>query len=210
MNMIVLRTAKFSPFGRKCWMAAIRLELMGRIQVVEANYMNADDPLHGENPLGKMPVLTTESGEHVYDSPVIIEYLDHLAGGGRLLPREWPQRLENLTMQALADGVADAGALIAMEGRMRPREMWSSVVIEYQRGKIARGLADAATRLPDPSAVQVGALSLAATLGYIDRRGSYQWRTALPKLVAWLDEFRAHAPEFDLTHVPPEPGYVSP
>jgi glutathione S-transferase len=208
--MTILRTAKFSPFGRKCWMAAIRLGLMDRIQLIEANYMNTDDPMHAENPLGKMPVLTTETGEHVYDSRVIVEYLDHMAGAGKLIPLAWPERLANLTMQALADGVADAGALIAMEGRMRPREMWSTKVIEYQRGKIARGLAQAAQRLPDPSVVQLGAISLAAALGYIDRRGSYQWRLALPALVAWLDEFRAHAPEFDMTYVPPEPGYVSP
>lgn len=208
--MMILRTAKASPFGRKCWMAAIRLGLMERIELVEANFMNADDVLHRENPLGKMPVLTNEEGVLIYDSPVIMEYLDHLAGAGRLIPVAWPERLTHLKMQALADGIMDAGALIVYEGRMRPRELWHQPVLEFQRRKIAQGFADALRYLPDPQDVRLASISLAAALGFIDRRKQFDWRGACPALVQWLDTFRGAAPEFDLTYVAPEPGYVSP
>lgn len=208
--MLVLRTAKASPFGRKCWIAALRLGLMDRIELVEANFMNQDDAVHRENPLGKMPVLATESGEFIYDSPVIMEYLDHLAGAGSLIPQAWSQRLANLKMQALADGVMDAGALIVLEGRMRPPELWHRPTLEFQRSKIARGFADAQTTLPDVNVIQIGAISLACALGFIDRRAQFNWRAAYPALVDWLNAFREAAPEYDLTYVPPEPGYVSP
>lgn len=207
---MLLRTAKTSPFGRKVWIGALRLKLMDRIALVEANFQNAGDPLHAENPLGKMPVLHTDEGGILYDSPVIVEYLDHLAGGDRLIPAAWPERLANLKMQALADGIMDAGALIVLEGRMRPKEMWHAASLEFQRIKIIRGLQAAQTELPDPRTVHIGAIALACALGFLDRRQQYNWRENYPALVKWLDEFRAAAPEYDLTYMPPEPGYVSP
>lgn len=207
---MLLRTAKTSPFGRKVWIAALRLGLMDRITLVEADFQNANDPLHGENPLGKMPVLTTDDGEVLYDSPVIIEYLDHLAGGGGIIPANWPERGRNLKLQALADGVMDAGALIVYEGRMRPKELWHAPSLEFQRRKIIQGLCAAQALLPDPDKVKIGAIALACALGFLDRRQQYSWRHVYPTLVNWLDEFRTAAPEYDRTYMPPEAGYVSP
>lgn len=207
---MLLRTAKTSPFGRKVWICALRLKLMDRIALVEANFQNPEDPLHADNPLGKMPVLHTDNGDILYDSPVIVEYLDYLAGGSRLIPVASSERWSNLKMQALADGVMDAAALIVLEGRMRPKELWHDASVEFQRRKIIQGLRAAQNALPDPRIVQIGAIALACALGFLDRRGQYNWRETYPALVSWLDEFRAAAPEYDLTYMPPEPGYVSP
>lgn len=207
---MLLRTATASPFGRKCLIAAGRAGLASRLRQVEANIRDGADPLHEENPLSKMPVLTTDDGTLIFDSPLIIEYFDQLAGGHRLIPAQWPLRLEQLQMQALADGIMDAGALIVYEAKDRPRELWHLHSIERQRRKIQRGFAAFLRKLPDPERPQIGAIALACALGFIDRRGQFDWRAAHPTLGAWLDRFRAAAPEYDATAVPPEPGYVSP
>lgn len=207
---MLLRTATASPYGRKCLIAAGQAGLATRVRHVEANFRDGADPLHDENPLGKMPVLTTDDGAVIYDSPLIIEYFDHLAGGGRLIPAQWPQRLEQLQMQALADGIMDAGALIVLEAKDRPRDLWHPESIEFQRRKIQRGFAAFRRRLPDAERPQIGAIALACALGFIERRQQFNWRAGQAELGAWLDRFRAAAPEYDATVVPPEPGYVSP
>jgi len=66
--------------------------------------MNPEDVLRQDNPLGKIPVLITPDGKAIYDSRVILEYLDHAAGGGIIIPDGWPARLDALTMQAMCDG----------------------------------------------------------------------------------------------------------
>ena len=81
--MLVLRAAAPSPFARKVRIAAALLEVDDRIEVVAADTNDPDDSLRGQNPLGKIPALILESGEVLYDSPVIVEYLDWLAGGGQ-------------------------------------------------------------------------------------------------------------------------------
>src|ERR671921_770768 len=83
---LVLRSSPASPFGRKVKIAASLLGLKDRIEIVEADTMNPQDTLRQQNPLGKIPALVLENGEVLYDSRVIVEYLDHLAGGGRIIP----------------------------------------------------------------------------------------------------------------------------
>jgi glutathione S-transferase len=208
--MMLLRTSIASPFGRKCWLAAVQLGLRERVQLRDANFRDLADVLHRENPLGKMPVLRTEDGELLHDSAVIVEYLDHVAGAGSLIPSEWPARGHELRLQSVADGIIEAGVLIVFEGRMRPRAQWSREWLEFQRGKIHRGFAEVVHALPDTGAIRIGAIALACALGFIERRGQLDWRGNFPALRAWLDAFRAAVPEYDATHLPPEPGYESP
>jgi glutathione S-transferase len=204
-----LRTAKASPFGRKVWMSALRLGLMNRIALVEVDLADPKDPLQTENPLRKMPVLTSEEGEYLFDSPVIIEYLDHISGG-RLVPQPWTARLSALKMQALCDGVMDAGALIVMEGRVRPPALHYKPWLDAQRSKIVRALSAIELSTPNLSVVYIDSIALACALGFLDRRRQYDWRAPHPHLVHWLEQFRAVAPEYDQTHVAPEPDYVPP
>lgn len=204
-----LRTAKASPFGRKVWISALRTGLMYRIELVDVNLADPADPIEQENPLRKMPVLTTESGERLYDSPVIVEYLDHLSGGA-LIPRPWWARMPALRMQALCDGVMDAGALIVMEGRVRPREHHSQSWLAEQRAKIIRSLTAIEYGPPDLKDIRIDSIALACALGFLDRRQQVQWRSRFPGLVHWLEGFADLAPEYELTHVEPEPGYVPP
>ncbi len=148
---MMLRSTATSPFGRKVKIAAIHLGLMQRMTVEPADPLDADDPVRAENPLGKMPVMSLDDGRRLYDSRVILEYLDHLAGGGRLLPRDVDDRLAALTQQALGDGIMDAGILIVYEGRYRPEAIRHEPWLDYQRGKVERGIAALAADPPDPT-----------------------------------------------------------
>jgi glutathione S-transferase len=196
---VLLRATPMSPFGRKVRMAISRLGLWDRIEMVKADPMDANDVLRRDNPLGKIPTLITDDGKAVYDSRVILEYLDHLAGGGRLIPTTWPARVETLTLQAMADGVMDASILIVYEARHRPEALHHQPWLEYQRGKVVRGLTAFAKQPADPAKFDVGTITAACMLGYLDVRKQVDWRPEFPALVGWLDQFRAKHPEFDAT-----------
>ena len=199
---MILRGSPMSPFARKARMAILHLGLSGKIEVIRADPMNPDDVLRKNNPLGKIPVLMTEDGKAIYDSRVILEYLDHAAGGGIIIPDGWPARLDTLTMQAMCDGIMDACILIIYEARHRPSAIHHQPWLDYQRGKVVRGLTAFAKATPDPARFDVGTLTAACMLGYLDWRKQVDWRPEFPALVGWLDQFRARHPEFDATAVP--------
>jgi glutathione S-transferase len=196
---MLLRTSLSSPFGRKIRMASLRLGLSRRIQVVSADTTDPADEIRKDNPLGKVPLLILDDGRRVYDSRVILECLDHMAGGGVLIPREWNDRLETLVVQSLGDGIMDASVLVSYEERYRPEEIRSAKWLDHQTGKIRRGLDHLAKSPPDPGRFDVGTISIACMLGYLDWRKQVDWRTEFPALIAWLDAFRASAPEYDAT-----------
>lgn len=194
-----LRSSPPSPFGRKVKIAAHYLGLFDRITVVLADTNDPRDSLRDQNPLGKIPVLILDDGTIFYDSRVILDYLDQLAGGGRIIPHG-PARFEVLTRQALADGIMDASLLQVYEARMRPEDQRSAKWLDIQAGKVARGLAafEARAGAFDP-ALDVGSIALACALGYLDLRFAGAWRREFPRLQTWLADFEAAVPAFGLT-----------
>ena len=92
------------------------------------------------NPLGKVPVLLMDDGSSLYDSRVIVEYLDTISPVSRLLPQDKRQLIETRRFEALADGICDAAANIVMESR-RPAAQQSQEWVDRQHGKVTRGLA---------------------------------------------------------------------
>ncbi len=196
--MLVLRAAAPSPFGRKVRIAASVLELDDRIEIAAADTGDPGDSLRGQNPLGKIPALILESGEVLFDSAVIVEYLDTLAGGGRIIPADPVLRFRSLTQQALADGVADAAVLLRYESLWREPAMRSEQWIAYQSDKIARALS-AFEQAPPEELSDVGTIALASALGYLDLRFEGAWRDDHPRLVDWLDLFSAATPSFEAT-----------
>lgn len=198
--MLTLRSSPASPFGRKVKVAAAILGLIDQIDIVVADTMSADDPLRRQNPLGKIPALVTEDGTAVYDSRVIEAYLDHLAGGGRIIPSCFPDRLHVLVREALADGVMDAALLIVYEGRFRPNERHEQKWLDHQRGKVMRGLAALALDPPRlDRGLHVDAIATACLLEYLEFRLGDIWRADHPALVTFLTEFRAAVPAFEKT-----------
>jgi len=198
--MVTLRTSFGSPFGRKARIAASVLGFDGKIKVEEASTQDDKDPLPQQNPLGKIPVLILDDGSTLFDSRVVLEYLDVLAGGGKIVPKDTTARFDALRLQALADGMLDAGILLVYEGRYRPPEMAVKGWLDRQSGKIARALAALEKAPPSlDSPPNVGQITLACALGYLDFRFKGEWRQSHPRLVAWLDNFAARVPAFAAT-----------
>lgn len=196
---MVLRTTLTSPFGRKARMAAAVLGLSSMIEVVPADTLDEDDDLRQQNPLGKMPCLRIADGTFLYDSRVIVEYLDALAGGGRIIPRAGLARFTALTRATLADGTADAALLMVYEARFREPHQISEVWLAHQRGKVERGLQAMAADLPDPQVTDVVSISLACALGYLDWRQPVRWRERFPAMAEWLERFAAAEPACNQT-----------
>jgi glutathione S-transferase len=200
--MLTLRASGPSPYVRKVRIAAAILGLDDQIRLEPADTSNPADALRQQNPLGKVPTLVLEDGSTLFDSPVILEYLDALAGGGRILPAERTARFAALRLQALCDGILDACLLQVYEGRWRAPEHQDAKWVAYQADKVARGLAALEAEPPAIGATpDVGHITLACTLGYLDLRFGGRWRESHQRLVAWLDQFAARERAFDTTKV---------
>ncbi len=198
--MPILRSSPPSPFGRKVKIAAAILGLTDRLTVEMADTNDPSDSLRTQNPLGKIPVLIFDDGSTLFDSRVLLEWLDAEAGGGVILPAEREARFAALRLQALADGLTDAAILVIYESRFRTENERSPRWVEHQHGKIERTLAHLEVHAPAPDApLHVGTIALACALGYLDLRFEGRWRAAAPKLVAWLDAFAARVPAFEAT-----------
>jgi glutathione S-transferase len=198
--MLTLRGSSSSPFVRKVMIAIDLLGLADAIRFERADTMDPKDSVREQNPLGKIPVLILEDRSPLYDSRVILEWLDDRAGGGKIIPREHALRFEALRLQAIGDGIMDAGVLQVYEGRWRPKERHESKWVEHQAGKIACALifldGQALTLRP---MIHVGHIAVASALGYLDFRFEGRWRPDHPRLVEWLDEFAAKVPAFAQT-----------
>jgi glutathione S-transferase len=199
--MLTLRSSGASPFGRKVKITAALLGLSDRIVASDADTLDPDEPLRQQNPIGKIPTLILENGDALYDSRVIVEYLDHLAGSGRIIPTG-AARFDALRLQALADGIMDATLLMVYEGRWRPKDRHEPKWLEHQAGKVKRCLdaAEAEASAP-PAEFHIGHVALACALGYLDLRAGGRWRDTHPKLVAWLADFEKRVPAFEKTRV---------
>jgi glutathione S-transferase len=192
-----LRYSAASPFARKVVIVGHVLGLADRIELVGAEE-DPGDVLRSRNPLNKIPMLLTDDGQAIFDSRVIVEFLDHLAGGGRVIPAESAARFDTLTLQALADGISEAAVLIVYEGRYRNAEHYSERWISHQQVKIDTALDHLESRVPGNGA-DVGTIALACALGFLDLRAGGKWRATHPKLVAWLDAFSTGVPAFGKT-----------
>lgn len=155
------------------------------------------------NPLGKVPCLVLDDGKTLYDSSVIVDYLDTLTPVNRLLPEDRHARTEVKCWEALADGIMDAAVLVRLEGK-RPTTMQSPDWIGLQTGKVHAGLKALAAQLGENTFCHDNAFSLAdiavgCALGWLDFRfPEIAWRSQYPNLAA-LSERLAKRPSFQET-----------
>ncbi|MBI2716680.1 MAG: glutathione S-transferase N-terminal domain-containing protein [Rhizobiales bacterium] len=202
--MMILRSTAASPFARKVRIAVGVLDLADKIDVRETDLNDPADSIRAQNPLGKIPALILDDGTAYYDSRVILEYLDHLAGTGRIIPREPKARFEAQRLQALCDGILDASLLIVYENRYRPADKHVQSWLDRQADKVTRGMAVLEAAPPQLTAVpDVGQITLACLLGYRDLRFGGTWRKDYPLLLAWHDKFAAQVPAFAATKIEP-------
>lgn len=186
-----LRYSTTSPFARKVRAAAYECGLAERIRLILSNPWAPGSPVAADNPLGKIPVLITDEGAYLYDSRVICEYLDALAGGV-LFPAAGAVRWTALRRQALADGIADAAVLRRLES-LRPDGERSDAWLARQQAAVARALDVLEGEVGDfGQAPTIGTIAIACALGYLDFRfAADDWRRARPALAAWYAGFAA-------------------
>ena len=163
------------------------------------------DTIRQQNPLGKIPALILEDGTVLFNSPVILEYLDHRAGGGKIIPqgsrrrasrrcacRRWPTAS---SMRRSCWSTRAAG------GRPRSTSRNGSTTRPARsRARSPRSKPRRPRSTPPPN---VGQITLACALGYRDFRFGGTGAKDHPRLVAWLDAFAAQVPAFAATKPPP-------
>lgn len=195
-----LRSSKASPFGRKVRMAIAAIGRTDSVEMVPADTSDPEDSLRTQNPLGKIPTLLLEDGQPLFDSRVIVDFLDQQDGRHILVPAG-PARYDVLRQQALADGLMDAAILQVYENRYRPEDKRVQTWLDYQQEKVDRALRTFAASLPSQgeSAPHIGEIALAAALGYLDFRFNGTWRSAYPEIAAWLEAFAQRFPAYGQT-----------
>jgi len=133
-----------SPYARKVRIALAEKKI--EYELVEAAPFAPDTDVPSYNPLGKVPVLVLDDGTNLFDSRVIVEYLDTVSPVSRLIPEPSRQRIAVKRWEALADGICDAAAAIVLEGR-RAAKLQSREWVARQRSKIGRGVTALASEL---------------------------------------------------------------
>ena len=179
-----------SPFVRKVMVLLHETGQTDRValQLSQLSPVSPDAVLNQDNPLGKIPALRLADGNVLYDSRVILDYLDQQHVGNPLIPAEGTARWRRLTLAALADGIMDAAVMVRYEQALRAPEKHWPEWLDAQREKIRRALAvleaDAIAELT--CHFDVAAISVACALGYLDlRHPDLNWRDAQPQLAAW-------------------------
>lgn len=194
-----------SPYVRKVRIVMAEKRIDYQIELEDV--WSPDTRIEEANPLGKVPCLIMEDGGAVFDSRVIVEYLDGMTPVSKLIPPSGRERAEVRTWEALADGVVDALILSRLEQTQRPLEQQSPKWIERQMGKVHAGIKSMSHGLGDKAWCNGHAYSLAdiavgCAMGYLDFRfGHIDWRSQYPNL-ARLHEKLAARPSFADTQPP--------
>ncbi len=202
--MIEVTQAPTSPFVRKVRIASAMKGLDDKVVYLDPEKdKERCANLRAANPLEKVPAARLEDGTLVFDSHVICEYLDTLSPTPRLFPAGGRERLETLTLGALADGIMDASILVVYEGRFRTPETWHQPWVDKQQAKVDTSVAFLESHISEwKGHPDYGHVSIACALGFLDLRQGGKWRKSSPKLVQWLDRFAAAVPAFAKTAPP--------
>jgi glutathione S-transferase len=202
--VLKLIASNTSPYVRKVRIALAEKKI--EYQMVEVAPYEAVNPVHAWSPLGKVPVLVLDDGTRLFDSRVIVEYIDSVSPVSRLIPEPNRQRIEVKRWEALADGICDAMITVVMESR-RPAKLQSKDWIERQRQKVGAGVAELSRELEekawcDGESYTLADIATGCALGYLDLRNpELDWRRDYPNL-ARLAEKLAKRPSFQETAPP--------
>jgi glutathione S-transferase len=194
--MMKLIGALTSPYVRKVRIVMAEKKLDYQFELEDV--WNADTILKS-NPLGKVPCLVLEGGEAVFDSRVIVEYLDTRSPVNRLIPESGRGRTEVRTWEALADGVLDAAILARLEATWpgRSADQRSQAWIDRQLGRVDAALVAMSTGLGDKpwcSGIHMSLADIAVgcALGYLDFRfPQVDWRSRHANLARLSDKLEA-------------------
>ena len=190
-----------SPYVRKVRIVMAEKKL--DYQFVLDNVWSADTKIAASNPLGKVPCLVMEGAEAVFDSRVIVEYLDTLSPVGKLIPSTGRERAEVKTWEALADGLLDAAILVRLENTFEGRTegQRSQAWIDRQMDKVHASLKAIAQGLGDKPFcsgihLSLSDIAVGCALGWLEFRfPEIGWRADYPNLEKLMDKL-AQRPSF--------------
>ena len=188
--------ANASPYVRKTRIVLAEKKI--DYDYVIENPWEAGSKVPEFNPLGKIPVLLMEDGGAVFDSRVIVEYIDTVNPVNKLIPASGRARVEVRCWEALADGICDAAIAARLESN-RPKSQQSPETIKRNLDKVDQGLAAAARGLGDKPWCSGSAFSLAdvttgVALGYLDFRfPQIEWKKTYPNLAKLAEKLGARA-----------------
>jgi len=179
-----------SPFARKVRIAAIELGLIDKIEFTPVAVVpgQPNDEYSKIYPLKKLPVLILDSGEVIADSYVIVEYLDELAGGGKLIPASGPLKWKVKSDHSLLQGMLDSMLLCRYENLTRPEGLrWQAWADDHWK-RAWNGMARFEKQVDEMASrpLDIAQIGLVCVLGYADFRfADCGWRKAYPKLDAF-------------------------
>ncbi len=196
-----------SPYVRKVRVVLAEKKL--DVDFVTEDVWSADTTIAESNPLGKVPCLIMEGAEALFDSRVIVEYLDTLSPVGKLIPPVGRERAETKTWEALADGLMDAAILARLEATWtgRTKGQRSQVWIDRQLAKVTATVKAMSVGLGDKPFCggihfSLADVAVGCALGYLDFRfPQIDWRTDYPNLVRLYDKLMQRASFADTTPV---------
>jgi len=200
-----LHASPTSPYARKVRIALAEKRI--ECTLVDAQPWAPDSAVSAINPLGKIPVLELDDGSFLYDSRVIVEYLDTVSPVSRLIPEPSRQRIAVKRWEALSDGVSEAASLIVLECR-RPARQQNKDWLARQQRKVVLGVAELARELDEKpwcngEGCTLADIAAGCALGYLDlRQPELDWRAAHPNLARLADKL-AKRPSFAETQPPP-------
>ena len=186
-----LLSSSANPYSRKVRACAVALGLENLIEVIDVDVTQPPDLLVAANPLGRIPTLITADGFAIFDSTVICEYLNGTAEVIPIIPSSGAPRWLCRRLEALGDGLMDAAVgrrqfLVNGAGR-------DHALVRRHTDAIDRTL-DWLEREPPSQHVDLGTISIACALGYLDLRFPDEgWRRERPRLTGWLDAISSHA-----------------
>jgi glutathione S-transferase len=181
-----LLAAPASPYTRKVRIFLAEKKIDCDLEIVDVN--PADNPVNAHNPLGKIPTLLLDDGTALYDSRVIVEFLDGASPIAQLIPDDRRERMAVRRWEALADGITDAGLLVRYES-LRDKKERSKAWSDKQLARMQRGMAQMAADLNDRPWCHNDKYSLAdiavgCCLGWLGFRnpGGVDWHAEYPIL----------------------------
>lgn len=182
-----------SPYARKALVFAHEVGLAGRLEVVhhETSPTNRNDAVFAENPLGKVPVLLRPGEAPLFDSDVICAYLDSRHSGRKLIPETGEERWRALRIQAITQGLCDAGIAFRWETVRRPEPLRYAPLRDGYLDKLIACYDWLDRELDVEAPVHVGHIALATALSWFEFRDLPTFRPGRPRLCAWFDAFEA-------------------
>jgi glutathione S-transferase len=181
-----------SPYVRKVRIAMAEKKL--DYEFVLENVWAPETTIQQSNPIGKVPCLVMEDGGAMFDSRVIVEYLDTLSPVGKLIPSNGRERAEVKCWEALADGVLDAAVLVRLERTQRPQAQQSPEWIARQLGKVEAGLKSMSAGLKETpfcsgTYYTLADVAVGCALGWLSFRfPEIDWREPYPNLAKLFDK----------------------